>query len=152
MIDLDFAGPEAERRSALLHSALLFSNKIANVRLPASCSFDFNTTLLQRSESLTPANRARPHGALCLPDKGQVELGTVREVRVQPKREANILDVVLKDKVAIIPVVKRDRGKHSHVAITLSDKPGRDVGLDRLLGHRFFARDEIELLALETAS
>ena len=75
------------------------------------------------------------------------------EVRVQPKRETGILDVVLKDKAAIIAVVERGCEDQSRVAITTSDNPGRDVGLDRLLGHRFFfARDEVELLALETAS
>jgi hydrogenase maturation protease len=49
------------------------------------------------------------------------------------------MDIVLKDQEAVIEAIERDFEDRVHVAVTLLDDPGRDLGLDRYPGHRFFA-------------
>jgi hypothetical protein len=74
-------------------------------------------------------------------------------VRLKPQRRADIMDVVLKNKVAIVEAIERDFEDRLHVAVTILDDPGRDFGLERMPGHRFFfAQDEVELLPPETAA
>lgn len=110
-------------------------------------------TLLERTESLAPADWARLHGALRRPQPQPNGLKPGDRVRLRPKRRADIMDVVLKDKVAIIEAIERDFEDRIHVAVTVLDDPGREFGLDRMPGHRFFfAQDEVELLPPETAS
>ncbi len=115
--------------------------------------------LLERVEALTPAQFGRLHGALRRPgsrvglgareaDGGGLAVGA--HVRLNPKRRADIMDIVLKDQKAVIEAIERDFEDRVHVAVTLVDDPGRDFGLDRYPGHRFFfAEDEVELLGPE---
>lgn len=71
---------------------------------------------------------------------------------IKPERKADILDVVLKEEAVIIPVIRCAREDQMRRTITTWNVFGRHVGLDRMLGHCFFfARDEVELLALEAA-
>ena len=70
-------------------------------------------------------------------------------VRLRPRRRADIMDVVLADKVAVIEAIERDFENRIHLAVTLLDDPGREFGLERMPGHRFFfAPDEVEKLAV----
>jgi hypothetical protein len=109
--------------------------------------------LLDRTESLTPADWGRLHGALRRPHQDPTGLKPGDRVRLRPRRRADIMDVVLKDKVAIIEAIEHDFEDRIHVAVTVLDDPGREFGLDRMPGHRFFfAQDEVELLPPETAS
>ena len=132
--------------------------------------------LLERAEALTPAEFGRLHGAWRRPESpvdltardderalsdnpkpGLVSLwvdgrrlAVGARVRLNPKRRADIMDIVLKDQEAVIEAIERDFEDRVHVAVTLLDDPGRDLGLDRYPGHRFFfAEDEIELLDRE---
>ncbi|HEV7996156.1 MAG TPA: hypothetical protein VGP52_07850 [Stellaceae bacterium] len=111
--------------------------------------------LLERVEALTPAQFGRLHGAMRRPGS-QVDLAAGAalavgaRVRLNPKRRADIIDIVLKDQEAVIEAIERDFEDRVHVAVTLVDDPGRDLGLDRYPGHRFFfAEDEVELLEPE---
>jgi hypothetical protein len=109
--------------------------------------------LLERTESLSPADWGRLHGALRRPRNGTTELKPGDRVRLKPQRRADIMDVVLKNKVAIVEAIERDFEDRLHVAVTILDDPGRDFGLERMPGHRFFfAQDEVELLPPETAA
>ena len=68
-------------------------------------------------------------------------------VRLWPQRTADIMDTALKGKVAIVEAIERDFDDHTHVAVVVEDDPGRDLGMLRLSGHRFFfSPDEIEPL------
>jgi hypothetical protein len=108
--------------------------------------------LLERTESLTATDWGRLHGTLRRP-AATTGLAPCDRVRLRPRRRADIMDVVLKDKVAIIEAIERDFEDRIHVAVTILDDPGRDFGLDRMPGHRFFfAEDEVERLPPETAS
>jgi hypothetical protein len=47
--------------------------------------------------------------------------------------------------MAVIEAIERDFDDKVHVAVVLEADPGREFGLDRMPGHRFFfSPDEIE--------
>ena len=72
-------------------------------------------------------------------------------VRLRPKGGADIFDLILKDEVAVIEAIERDFDNKVHVAVVLDADPGREFGLDRMPGHRFFfSPDEIELVRKES--
>ena len=70
-------------------------------------------------------------------------------VRLWPQKSADILDMALKGKVAVIEAIERDFEDQVHLAVVLEDDPGRDLGMLRQPGHRFFfSPQEVEPLAL----
>jgi hypothetical protein len=133
--------------------------------------------LLERTEALTAAAMARLHGTLRDPRLGtsrdsagaadpwraidaKPQLAFLRvhgadlkigdRVRLSPKAGADIMDIVLKDEVAVIEAIERDFEDKIHVAVVLENDPGREFGLDRMPGHRFFfSPDEIEAVSEE---
>ena len=78
-----------------------------------------------------------------------VEVKTGSRVRLWPQKTADIMDMALKGKVAIVEAIERDFDDHVHLAVVLEDDPGRDLGMLRQPGHRFFfSPEEVEPLAL----
>ncbi|MBF8187995.1 hydrogenase maturation protease [Nonomuraea sp. K274] len=76
-----------------------------------------------------------------------VPVGPGSKVRLRPRSQADIFDLVLDGRVAIVESVEQDDEGAFHVAVTLDDDPGRDLGEARLPGHRFFySAEEIEPL------
>jgi hypothetical protein len=70
-------------------------------------------------------------------------------VRLWPRKNADIMDLALKSKVAIVEAIERDFEDRLHLAVVLEDDPGRDLGMLRQPGHRFFfSPEEVEPLAL----
>ena len=70
-------------------------------------------------------------------------------VRLWPQKSADIMDMALKGKVAIIEAIERDLEDRLHLAVVLEDDPGHDLGMLRQPGHRFFfSPEEVEPLAL----
>ncbi len=70
-------------------------------------------------------------------------------VRLWPQKNADIFDMALKGKIAIIEAIERDFDDQTHLAVVLEDDPGRDLGMLRQPGHRFFfSPEEIEPLEL----
>ena len=73
-------------------------------------------------------------------------------VRLQPRRNADILDITLKGRIAVIEGIERDFDDRIHVAVVLKDDPGRDFGMLRQPGHRFFFfPEELEPIASNEA-
>jgi len=71
-------------------------------------------------------------------------------VRIWPQKSADIFDMALKGKVAVVEAIERDFDDQIHVAVVLEDDPGRDLGVLRQPGHRFFfSPEEIEPLGLQ---
>lgn len=69
-------------------------------------------------------------------------------VRVRPLGRADIFDLALDGKTGIIESIERDFENRVYLAVVLDDDPGRDLGLQRQPGHRFFfGIDEIEPLS-----
>jgi hypothetical protein len=79
--------------------------------------------------------------------------GTLRvgdRVRLAPKGNADIMDIALRGKTAVIESIEVDFEDVVHLAVVIDDDPGRDLGLDRQVGHRFFYKlDDVELVAAE---
>jgi hypothetical protein len=59
-------------------------------------------------------------------------------VRLRPQKSADIMDIALANKIAIIEAIERDFEDEVHIAVVLEDDPGRDLGMMRQPGHRFF--------------
>jgi len=99
--------------------------------------------LIERTESLTPAQWEAMHGCF----RGRVAVKVGERVRICPRRRSDIMDIALAGKIGIIESIEHDYEQRVHVAVALEDDPGRDLGLERMPGHRFFfALDELEPL------
>lgn len=78
-----------------------------------------------------------------------VEVKPGDRVRLWPQKSADIMDIALKGKVAIVEALEQDFDDQVHLAVVLEDDPGRDLGLLRQPGHRFFfSPEEVEPLTL----
>ena len=81
---------------------------------------------------------------------GGVELRKGSRVLLWPRSGGDIMDLALKGKVAFVDGLEQDYEGRIYIAVTLEDDPGRDLGEDRFLGHRFFfSPEEVEPLDFE---
>lgn len=129
--------------------------------------------LLERTHSLTANELAQMHGVMrpsgvrqptdsfasnaasdakprlvSLVSRG-ADLAIGSEVRLRPKKGGDIMDLALAGKVAVVEAIERDFEDRVHIAVTLRDDPGRDLGAAGFPGHRFyFSQDEIEPIGL----
>jgi hydrogenase maturation protease len=72
-------------------------------------------------------------------------------VRLRPRKGGDVFDIALAGQVATIEALEQDYEGKVHVCVVLDDDPGRDLGMMRQPGHRFFfAVDEVELLPQQT--
>jgi hydrogenase maturation protease len=73
---------------------------------------------------------------------------TVRKgdrVRLRPRAGGDVFDIALDGKIAVIESLEQDYEGKLHVCVVVDDDPGRDIGLMRQPGHRFFfAANEVE--------
>lgn len=66
-------------------------------------------------------------------------------VRLKPRRGADIMDLALNGMLATVVAVEQDQEGRVHLAVTVDEDPGRDLGGQGKPGHRFFFRpDEVE--------
>ncbi len=74
-----------------------------------------------------------------------IELKTGDRVLLKPRKGGDIFDIALANKIAIIESIEQDYESKIHLAVVLEDDPGRDLGMMRQPGHRFFfAPEEVE--------
>jgi hydrogenase maturation protease len=74
-------------------------------------------------------------------------LGRGDRVRLKPREGGDVFDLALTGRTASIESIEQDYEGKLHVCVVVDDDPGRDVGLLRQPGHRFFfAPAELELL------
>ena len=79
-----------------------------------------------------------------------VEVKKGSRVLLWPRSGGDIMDIALKGKVAFVEAIEQDYEDRIYIAVTLEDDPGRDLGGDRILGHRFFfSPEEVEPLDFE---
>jgi len=77
-----------------------------------------------------------------------IELKTGDRVILKPRKGGDIFDMALANQIAIIESIEQDYESKIHLAVVLEDDPGRDLGMMRQPGHRFFfAPEEVEPLA-----
>lgn len=59
-------------------------------------------------------------------------------VRLRPRKGGDVMDLVLAGQIATIEAIEQDYEGKCHVGVVLDEDPGRDLGLLRQPGHRFF--------------
>jgi hydrogenase maturation protease len=131
--------------------------------------------LLERTENLPGDSLLRMHGTMRKTQTGETPAAPIEfddffgantklkgvnvggiflqagdRVRVRPKTRADILDMALDGKMAIVEAVEQDLERKIHLAVIFENDPGKDLGLMRQPGHRFFyGVDEVEPLRAE---
>jgi hydrogenase maturation protease len=79
-----------------------------------------------------------------------VQVRRGERVRLRPRAGGDVFDLALEGKIATIESIEQDYEGQSHVCVVVDEDPGRDIGLMRQPGHRFFfAPNEVEALAKE---
>jgi hydrogenase maturation protease len=77
-----------------------------------------------------------------------IELRPGSRVRLAPRAGADVLDLALAGRLAVIEGIEQDLDGRVALAVVLDDDPGRDLGLARQPGHRFFfSPGEVEAVA-----
>jgi hypothetical protein len=120
--------------------------------------------ILERTESLSEDQLLKMHGIvrelrsfdvdffgndrhLEVVEVNGVRLQAGNRVKIRPKSRADIMDIALEGKTAIIEAIEQDAENRIHLALVLDDDPGKDLGFMRQPGHRFFyGLDEVEPL------
>ncbi len=78
------------------------------------------------------------------------ELRPGSRVLLRPRPGGDIFDLALADRTAVIEAIEQDMDGQITLAVVVEDDPGRDLGLARQPGHRFFfSPAEVEPLADE---
>jgi hypothetical protein len=67
-----------------------------------------------------------------------VELRQGNRVRLRPRQGGDVFDLALAGKPATIESLEQDYEGKIHLAVVIDDDPGKDMGLLRQPGHRFF--------------
>jgi len=79
-----------------------------------------------------------------------VELRIGDRVRLCPNDGGDILDIALRGQIAIVESIEQDYEGQQHICVVVEADPGRDLGMMRQPGHRFFFNPtEIEPLPKE---
>lgn len=67
-----------------------------------------------------------------------VELRQGDRVRLRPRQGGDVFDLALAGKAATIESLEQDYEGKIHLSVVIDDDPGKDMGLLRQPGHRFF--------------
>ena len=79
-----------------------------------------------------------------------IEVRSGSRVRLRPRKGGDVMDIALAGQIATIECIEQDYGGKCHVCVVLDNDPGRDMGLLRQPGHRFFFdAEEVEPLSDE---
>jgi len=91
-----------------------------------------------------------PAGSLTI---AGVEVKPGDRVRLHPGKRGDVMDIALAGKTAMIESIEQDYEGNFHVCVVADDDPGRDIGIMRQPGHRFFFDpEEVEPLAMDEAA
>jgi hydrogenase maturation protease len=84
------------------------------------------------------------------PDSVHVQGAEVRagsRVCLRPRAGADVFDLALAGRAAVVEAIEQDLEGEVRLAVVVEDDPGRDLGLARQPGHRFFfSLEEVEPL------
>jgi hydrogenase maturation protease len=90
-----------------------------------------------------------PAGSLTI---AGVELKPGHRVRLHPGKRSDVMDIALAGRTAMIESIEQDYEGKFHVCVVADDDPGRDFGMMRQPGHRFFFDpEEVEPLPMNEA-
>jgi hypothetical protein len=120
--------------------------------------------ILERTESLPEAEFNKMHGAMrdvssmdedFFNPKTRlnhvtvdgIELKSGDRVRIRPQGRADVMDIALNGKAAVIESIEQDAESRIYLALVVDEDPGKDLGFLRQPGHRFFyGLNEVEPL------
>ncbi len=71
-----------------------------------------------------------------------VEVRNGDRVILRPNTGGDIMDLALAGRVAVVESIEQDYEERVHIAVIVEDDPGRDLGMLRQPGHRFFFSPE----------
>ena len=78
---------------------------------------------------------------------GDMVLEPGMRVLLRPRGNADVFDLALAGKTAVIVAIEQDLEDRVYVGVVVDDDPGKDFGLAGKPGHRFFFRpEEVERL------
>jgi hydrogenase maturation protease len=78
---------------------------------------------------------------------GGIEVKKGDRVRLRPRKGGDVFDLALAGQTAAIESIEQDYDGKLHLAVVLEDDPGKDLGMLRQPGHRFFfTAEEVEPL------
>ena len=111
--------------------------------------------ILDQTRSETGEDQWLRHGTFCRAndaDRGRIaiqddgsELRPGSRVRLRPHGRADAFDILLRGMTATIVSIEQDYEDRLLVTVTVDDDPGRDLGRQGQIAHRFFFRpDELE--------
>jgi len=82
-----------------------------------------------------------------------VEVKPGSRVRLRPRPGGDVMDIALRGQTATIECIEQDYEGKRHVCVVLDNDPGRDMGMLRQPGHRFFFdAEEVEPLSPDEVS
>ena len=59
-------------------------------------------------------------------------------VRLAPRPGGDVFDLALAGRTAVVEAIEQDYEGKTHLAVVVDDDPGKDFGMLRQPGHRFF--------------
>jgi hydrogenase maturation protease len=81
------------------------------------------------------------------------EVRTGSRVRLRPRKGGDVMDIALAGQIATIECIEQDYEGKNHVCVVLDSDPGKDMGMLRQPGHRFFFdAEEVEPLSPDEVS
>src|SRR5262245_18429636 len=79
---------------------------------------------------------------------GGIEIRPGDHVRLRPRAGGDVFDLELAGRAATVEAIEQDYEGRIHFAVLVDDDPGKDLGILRQPGHRFFfSPEEVEPLA-----
>jgi hypothetical protein len=76
---------------------------------------------------------------------GGIKLKPGDRVRLKPRTGGDVFDLALAGRAATVDAIEQDYEGRIYLSVVLDDDPGKDLGMLRLPGHRFFfAPEEVE--------
>jgi hypothetical protein len=73
---------------------------------------------------------------------GAAEIRAGDRVRLHPRGRADIMDLALAGMTATVESIEQDFDGRVYLAVTVEEDPGKDLGMLRQPGHRFFFQPE----------
>jgi len=113
-----------------------------------------NSAAAQPEIDMVPLGEWNPLAEKAAPQSVRVfgaELKVGGRVRLWPQKKADIMDMALEGKAAVIEAIEQDFEDNIQLAVVVDDDPGREFGIMRQPGHRFFFSVE-EVEPIEDAS
>lgn len=113
-----------------------------------------NSATAQPEIDMVPIGEWNPLAEKAAPDSVHAfgaELKVGSRVRLWPQKKADIMDMALEGKAAVIEAIEQDFEDNIQLAVVVDDDPGREFGMMRQPGHRFFFSVE-EVEPIEDAS